>query len=555
VKARMYAAASMALSIATTLLLLKISSIQSSFNSALSEKQSEEFYLAVFGFVGIIAIAAPLFALNDYIDSRISIEWRSWLSNRLIASYFGNQSFFRLKIDSNAVDNPDQRICDDVRSFTSTSVSLAIGVLRQLFYCLAFSGLLASLAPSLVWFLLAYAAIGTMVTTAVFGKRLTRLAFEVLQREADLRFDLVRVRENAESIAFYQAQEREARLASNKLQAAVKTTQRQLLIQFWLSLWQNIYTYATILVPSLLLAPKYFSGEIRFGTITQAAFAFNRIEAALTYVVSNLGALSSLAAETERLEALLLWLERDSRHSIRGLVRTRVPELAASPESPVLSIHNFTLTTPNRKQIICRDLSMSLFSGQSLLIIGPSGCGKSSLLRAIAGLWYSGRGEILVPPIESVFFLPQRLYMPLGTLREQLCFPDTPHHQGIGDTGEDEELISLLDMVALGELPFRVGGLDADCDWSHVLSLGEQQRVGVLRLLRRKPVVAFLDEATSGVDIVTEDKLYRALKTTCDCIVSIGHRKELLKYHTHVLECMGDGSWQLQTMATYVQST
>lgn len=541
------------------MLLLKISSVQSSFNSALSEKQSEEFYLAVFGFVGIIAVAAPLFAFNDYIDSRISIEWRAWLSNRLIASYFRNQSFFRLKIDPSAVDNPDQRICDDVRSFTASSVSLAIGVLRQLFYCLAFSGLLATLAPSLIWFLLAYAAAGTLVTTAVFGKRLTRLAFEILQREANLRFDLVRVRENAESIAFYRAQEREARIASIKLQTAVKTTKHQLMIELWLSLWQHVYTYATFLVPSLLLAPKYFSGEIRFGTITQAAFAFNRIEAALTYVVSNLGALSSLAAETERLDALLLWLERDSRlENMGGLVRTRIPEQGATSATPLLALCNFTLTTPNRKQIICRDLSLSLHSGQSLLIIGPSGCGKSSLLRAVAGLWFSGTGEIHVPRVESIFFLPQKLYMPLGTLREQLCFPDAPYHGdgarsgGGGDDGDDAELISLLSMVSLGELVHRVGGLDVECDWSHVLSLGEQQRIGIVRLLRQKPTLAFLDEATSGVDTTTEEKLYCMLKTTCDCIVSIGHRRELLNYHTHVLECLGDGTWNLQAMATYI---
>lgn len=163
-----------------------------------SEKKENEFYAAVRDFVGIIIIAAPLFALNHYVDSRIAVEWRAWLARRLINGYFASRSYFRLKMDPSGIDNPDQRICDDVRSYTSSSVILAVGILRQGFYCIAFAGLLASLAPGLVWFLLAYAALGTWVTSAGFAKRLTTLAFALLQKEADLRFDLVRVREHAE---------------------------------------------------------------------------------------------------------------------------------------------------------------------------------------------------------------------------------------------------------------------------------------------------------------------------------------------------------------------
>ena len=572
------------MSILTTLLLLKISSVQSAFNSALSEKESAEFYSAVWGFVGIIIFAAPLFALNEYIDSRISIEWRSWMASRLISSYFADLAYFRLKMDSKAIDNPDQRICEDVRSFTSSSVILAVGILRQMFYCVAFSGLLATLAPGLVGFLLAYAAIGTIVTARVFGKPLTALAFHVLEKEADLRFDLVRVRENAESVAFYGADGRESRIAAGRLGTAVAVSRRQILIHAWLSLWQNIYSYATILIPSLLMAPRYFAGEVRFGTIVQVGFAFSKIEGALSYIVTHLAAVSNLAAETERLDALMTAVAPDSRGG--GVQRTTTTtttrrvitttsfnrsnsskektngndtiedvghdngkEKDGNTTSCLLDIQSLHLTTPHGEKIICTDLSFTLSPGDSLLIVGPSGVGKSSLMRAVAGLWDCGSGLIATPPPSDLFFLPQKPYMPLGTLRQQLCFPDEP----VQTYTEDQSLEELLTSACLPDLLHRVGGLDSECDWSHMLSLGEQQRVAFLRLLRRRPAVAFLDESTSGVDSATETKLYAALQSTCSCYISIGHKRELLTHHTHVLEATGQGRWIFQTTRQYKQ--
>lgn len=498
------------------------------------------------------------------------------MARRLITAYLGDRAYFRMKMDPGAVDNPDQRICDDVRSFASSSVILAVGVLRQLFYCVAFSGLLASLAPGLVGFLLAYAVLGTWVTAAGFGRRLTVLAFNVLQKEADLRFDLVRVRENAESVAFYGADTREARSATGRLEEAVAVQRRQVAVHAWLSLWQNIYGYATILIPSLLMAPKYFSGEVRFGTITQVSFAFNRIEAALSYVVNHLAALSNLAAETERLDSLLGALNPGARTSENGGGVRRVEKMPPGGSLAVaseLDIRGLCLTTPHGGRVLCNNLTFSLSPRQALLIVGPSGCGKSSIMRAVAGLWSQGSGIITTPPSKNIFFLPQKPYMPLGTLRQQLCFPDDPSGGANGSGGgthgaasvvgtfiidnnsgngiEDNELRALLDAVCLPDLLSRVGGLDAEGDWAHMLSLGEQQRVAFLRLLRRRPALAFLDEATSGVDTATECRLYEALRTICPCFVSIGHRKELLAHHTHVLEAVGDGRWELQTVEQY----
>jgi len=562
VKARAYAAAATFISILTTILLLKVSDVQSSLNSALSEKEPDAFYRSVWSFVGIIVVAAPLFAVNQYVDALISVEWRSWMARHMITAYMRDRAYFRLKImnprnnGAAIVDNPDQRITDDVRSFTGSSVVLAVGVLRQLFYCVAFGGLLASLAPGLVFFLFAYALLGTAVTAAGFGQRLATLAFSVLQKEADLRFDLVRVRESAESVAFYGADRREAATAVSRLNEAVAVSKQQIVVEAWLSLWQNAYGYATILLPSLLMAPRFFSGEIRFGTIVQVSYAFNRIEAALSFVVSNLSALSNLAAETERLDVLLTALKGTVESSAGGGGKTLENQEGVivhrdNQENTYggggLEIENLTLTTPGCERVLCRGLSIRLDPGQTLLVVGPSGAGKSSLLRAIAGLWTSGSGCLRTPSSKDIFFLPQKPYMPLGTLRQQLLFPD------LEVSTSDAQLTALLDECRLEGLSQRLGGLDAECDWASILSLGEQQRIAFLRLLRRRPTVAFIDEGTSGVDPATEASLYSSLKACCPCFVSVGHRKELVAHHTHVLEAVGEeGKWVFRTAPEYL---
>lgn len=533
------------------------------------------------------------------------------MAKRLITQYLSNQAFYRLKIDpNNRMDNPDQRITDDVRSYTASSVMLAVGIVRQAFYCIAFTGVLLSLAPNLVVFLLIYCFIGSWVTVSGFGPRLTALAFGILQKEADLRFDLVRVGENAESVAFYDAGSRESKVAIRRLDTAVEISRKQAKLEAYLALWQNIYAYATILMPSLLMAPKFFADEVRFGTITQVSIAFNRIESALSYVISNLVSLSSLAAETERLDDLLSALSHNSAPASTSLpiiaskkrkdaelvdMMNRVRRVLSNSTTG-LDIQGLTLTTPHRERLLCENLSFALSPGQSLLIVGPSGAGKSSILRAIAGLWSAGHGTIHAPAHEDIFFLPQSPYMPLGTLRQQLCFPDDPlkridgentgvhvpaavdndnsknnnssgnidsavrgMHGPVVDSNdsneEDATLRSLLDVVRLPYLLKRVGGLDVERDWAHMLSLGEQQRVAFLRLLRRSPVVAFLDEATSGVDGPTELALYTALRARCACYVSIGHRKELLEHHSHVLECVGNNRWEMQSVEEYLKKS
>ncbi|KAA6422215.1 MAG: ABC transporter [Trebouxia sp. A1-2] len=456
-KAQAFAFAAVLLAAATTYLLLRISYAQAAFQTTMSKRDEEGFMKAVKRFVLIIVMACPLFATADWVEQRLTLEWRNWLTSYLLRAYFADRAFFKLKQQAGSLDNPDQRICDDVPAFTDASTKLIMSAVRQLLNCIVFAGLLWTVTPKLVWFLFVYAGVGTYVTTSAFGKRLMQLHFATVQREGDLRFDMVRTRENAESIAFYNGEVREVGVASRCLQNLVAIARLRINWSACLSLWTNCYSYATILAPAFITAPMYFRGEIEFGIISQA--------------------------------------------------------------------------------------------GNSLLIVGPSGCGKSSMLRAIAGLWTIGNGEIECPPAEDMFFLPQQPFMPLGTLRQQLLFPSGEGSAWSMRTHPptDADLRSLLDRVQLPDLADTVGGLDTELEWSHVLSLGEQQRLAFLRLLLHEPALAFLDEATGALDSATEASCYKALQKHSTSFVSVGHRMQLLDYHTDVLHHVGNGQWQHHT--------
>ncbi|CAK0734001.1 hypothetical protein CVIRNUC_000368 [Coccomyxa viridis] len=546
-QARGWAAAGVLLSLGTTLMLVVVSYVHRDMETAMSGKDQGGFYGAIWKYAFIILIAAPLFAATDFVELRLVLEWRRWLTNTLMSGYFANRTFFKLHHQLGLLDNPDQRMCDDVPAFTDASVTLVIGIVRKFFMMVGFSGVLWTVAPSLVFFLLVYAAIGTWLTTAVFGKRLMQLQFLQLQKEGDLRFDLVRARENSESIAFYKGEKHEERCASLRLVLLVAVVRIKIVWATFLALWTNFYQHATLLLPSLLTAPRYFAGEVEFGVITQVSFAFGRIESALNYILNHLNELSGLAAQAERLDALLA--------AVRQIESPGPSILHETGEAISLRLEALCVCTPDGRRQLCQDLSIEVSKGQSLLVVGHSGCGKSSLLRAIAGLWTRGTGKVVTPAAASLFFLPQKPYMPLGSLRSQLLFPsgaDCAHWIGNREGPvPDAELLSLLKEVELSELVERVGGLEAEAEWSHVLSLGEQQRVAFLRLLLHAPKLAFLDEATGALDSATEAALYTRLRSYCTSYISVGHRMELLQYHTHVLEHVGATRWQLSTVEEF----
>jgi len=513
-----------------------ISYVGNFFTTALAEKSQNEFWRFLYVYAGVFVVGTPIVVMYSYTRDRLGNCWRKWLTDEFLDHYLSQRAFYQIESDGK-IDNPDQRITEDIKSFTITSLRFLLILLGSIIDVISFTGILFSISKSLSIFLLIYAAIGTIITVLI-GQRLIPLNFNQLRREADFRYGLVHVRDNAESIAFYQGEHQELNQVKQRFFQAFNNFNLLIGWQRNVNYFTRSYEYAVIILPSLILAPIYFAGTIKYGDITQANFAFTQVLGAFSIVVSEIEILSAFAAGINRLATFSEFLEYPKT------VDQGDTQIDMTVDSP-LALEHITLNTPNYQKILVKDLSLTLASGQGLLIMGQSGVGKSSLLRAIAGLWTSGTGRLVRPELSSMLFLPQRPYMILGTLRQQLLYPNSNREV------DETELRQVLKLVNLEDLPERLNGFDAELDWANVLSLGEQQRLAFARLLLSKPRYAILDEATSALDLKNEALLYQKLHETETTYISVGHRMSLLRYHQNVLELMGDQKWRLVSAKDY----
>jgi len=528
------------------------------FTSALAARDGPRFWRSILKFFGLLLIGVPLDAYYYYARDKLALNWRRWLTDRFLGRYFRDRAYYKL-LSTSEIDNPDQRISEDIYSFTLQSLTFVLVLANGLFQLAAFGWVLWSISSYLVLFLFLYAAMVTAVTFGIFGEKMVSLHFTQRRREADFRFNLVRVRENAEAIAFYHGEKEEkhhlqevfGRLFANATQ-----------IIRW-SLGLNFFYYGNLylamVLPTLIIAPRVLSGELEVGRIVQATGAFAAVLGALTLLVDNLESLSRFAASVGRLETLAHSLQpsptpvllKVSNPQIAMLGNNGSSERAASDpdkaqlgkihmqEGEEIGFENVTLKTPNSERTLIKDLTVSIPSGKGLLIVGASGLGKSSLLRAIAGLWDSGDGRLLRPKFEDMLFLPQHAYMAVGSLRVQLNYPN------LNRSVTEEELRDVLDLVNLNGLIKRCGGFDAEFDFEKILSAGERQRVAFARVFLKKPRYALLDEATSALDSENESALYEKLNATSTTLISVSHHAALVKYHSQVLELKFDGDWDL----------
>jgi ABC-type uncharacterized transport system fused permease/ATPase subunit len=497
-------------------LLVLVSVFLGEVTSALAARQADRFSEALSIFLGVIVLGLPILSLKTYLQAKLGLYWRRWLTDRFLQDYLADQRFYQLTAYPQ-LDNPDQRIAEDIKTFTQQSLFFVVVAFDSTLQLLAFTGVLWSISKPLMIFLLLYAAIGTVVTTRVFGQVLVGINTEQLKREADFRFSLVRVRENAEAIAAYQGERLESEQVWQRFLAAFDNFRHLIRWQLGLNFFQNGYQYITFLLPALILAPGILSGQQEVGVEAQASTAFRIMLLALALVIKQFEQLTAWAASVERLDTL-------------ATSATPIPADAPviqTQEDDRIAVDHLTLYTPDYQTMLLQDLSFELAPGTSLLIKGQSGVGKSSLLRAIAGLWQTGSGTIIRPPLNQILFLPQRPYLPLGSLRDQLIYP-----QAATDLF-DSKLLAVLEQVNLADLAVR-WQLDDVEDWSNILSIGEQQRLVFARLFLAQPAYAILDEATSGLDLANEKQLYEQLQTMNITYVSVGHRSHLDHYHQQV---------------------
>jgi putative ATP-binding cassette transporter len=502
------------------------------FMTALSLRQRDEFINNLYLYLGAFALATPLIVFYRYTEERLALMWRRWLSQRIIERYFANRAYYKLSWYP-GIDNPDQRIEEDVRSFTATSLSLFLIILQSVVALFAFMGVLSSISIYLVVGAVVYAALGS-VCTYFLGRPLISLNYAQLKKEADYRYKLINVRDNAESVAFYRGESREGTRVRQRLKAVVGNMLEIINRNRLLNFFTTGYNYITILLPTVIVAPLYLDGKIEFGVVTQAALAFGQVLNALSIIVLNFGSLSAYAAVVRRLGVFWDALDDiDSPKETQSTIQTI--------DSEKISFKNVSILTPHRDQKLVQQLTFAM-EADGLLITGASGTGKSSILRSLAGLWNAGEGVVERPPLASSMYIPQRPYMVMGTLRAQLLY-------GQSRSGfTDRELLSVIEQVGLVDTLNRVGGLDAAVDWSNILSTGEQQRLAFARVAISRPRFVYLDESTTALDESGEEQLYDLLRSFATNWISVGYRANLKRFHNYRLSLPGGGKWRFERL-------
>jgi putative ATP-binding cassette transporter len=505
--------------------------------TALTERNGSVFFHTALLSVLYSLLSAPVMALDGWVQGHLMIDWRQWLTERFLERSLRERAFYRISADP-GIDNPDQRVSEDLNAFPGFVVSFVLQVLWGIVTGISFVVVLWLIAPYLVLVLAASVGLGSLLTV-VIGRPLIGINFMQRRREADFRHSLVRLRDNAEAIALYGGEQREGSELLRRLYAAIANSKLMIRWQRNVAFLTYAYDLLLALVPVVVLAPAYFAGRVEFGEITQASAAFLTLRTSLSLIVDQFNSLSNLAAVVERLGG---YAEASERRALPAPAGSAAASAATRQidvvEEPRIAVEGLTLYTPDGEKLLVRDLSFELAAHDRLLVVGESGVGKTSLLRAIAGVWTLGSGRIARPPLAELMFLPQRPYMTVGSLRQQLCYPRA---------GEvpDEELHAVLRRVDLADLPRRVGGLDAELKWKDLLSLGEHQKIAFARLLLDRPVWAFLDEATSALDLANEARLYAELQAAKIDVVSVGTRPSLTEFHDVLLELLGGGEWRL----------
>ena len=514
------------------------------FYNALQDRNWDNFVSELLFFCVLAGAYILLAVYQVYLNQWLQIRWRQWMTKVYLERWLASANHYRMQLLGDAADNPDQRIAEDIQIFVERTLTIGIGLLSAFVTLGSFVIILWALSEAaplhafgsewaipgyLVWAALIYALIGTFFTHLI-GWPLVGLNFQQQRYEADFRFNLVRVRENSEQIALLKGEvaetgrllERFSRVAANWM-AIMSRTKR-------LTFFTAGYSQVSIIFPYVVVSPAYFAGKMQLGGLMQTASAFNSVQTSLSFFINVYRSLAEWRSVIQRLDGFNLSVAaaQAAAHTPPAI------EVDATGTDEAVTLDNVAVRLPDAKPLVAVD-HVGLPHGEHVLVTGPSGSGKSTLFRAIAGIWPFGSGRIAVPKNAKLMMLPQRPYFPVGTLGAAIAYPAEP------DAYPRERVVEAVTAVGLDGFVSR---LDQEAHWNRMLSLGEQQRLGIARAILQKPDFLFLDEATASLDEPSEARLYRLLQERLPgaTIVSIGHRSTLAAFHQRKLALESDGT-------------
>lgn len=493
------------------------------FQNALHDKDQDRFYAAQLKIVKVVFLIMPVIGMRFLLRGTLSLEWRRYLTQMLLSRYINEKKlYYRLKLLGRGLDNPDQRIAQDTGEFTDVLLEFVTTVAQQVLLILVQSGILISISRDLFYFIVLYSLILNVLSFAIFGGPFTRLRRRVLAQEASFRFTLVRVREHAEPVAFFDGHHFELQRCEEIFAKLMGTLYRLLAISISFGMIEAAAMYVANVAPFVVLAGKYFSGSMDFGGMMEAATVLGALQAAFTTLVTQMDAITNMGAQAIRIQQLWDMLDETDMDDTGIKTEIRNGERRDAETEVLLQLDELTIFTPKGHTPLVEQITLQVKAGEALMLCGPSGVGKSSLLRSIAGLWHRGSGRIHRCAQKEMFFLPQETYLCLGSLRENATYPKA---QG-SDGPSDREIREALEKVNLSYLVQRFG-LDVAIDFDSCLSGGERQRLGFARLLLKRPTFAILDEATSALDSSNQEAMYSNLKRHVRGYVSVGHSASL----------------------------
>ena len=512
------------------------------FYNALQDRNWDTFVTELLIFCALAAGYVVLRVYQLYLNQWLQIRWRRWMTAQYVDHWLDGANHYRMQMLGDAADNPDQRIAEDIKQFIELGLFVGVGLLGSIVTLASFVVILWGLSAAapltiygvawnipgyLVWAALAYATLGTLLTHWI-GKPLIGLNFNQQRYEADFRFNLVRVRENSEQIALLRGETAERGRLMDRFRAVVENWLAIMTRQKRLTFLTAGYNQASVVFPIIVVSPAYFAGHIQLGALTQTASAFNSVQTALSFFVDSYVRIAEWRAVIERLAGF------QTSITSAQTVTSREPTIALTGQAgSSVQLDDVEVALPSGKTLVAAD-DVTIGPRDQVLVTGPSGSGKSTLFRAVAGIWPFGKGRISVPAEAKAITLPQRPYLPIGSLAAAISYPAEP---GAFDPGRIRELLTAVGLPAMADR------LEEHAHWNRMLSLGEQQRLGIARALLHEPDFLFLDEATASLDEPSEAALYKLLKERLPnaTIISIGHRSTLAAFHKRGLRLEREG--------------